>query len=164
MSSDRHMRCYKRFTYEDVIGIVNDSPVLKKLWDNAQISLSVRDEPIWDHEYYYDEVRDCLPKCRVNYYLEDTLLAKIPGGMLGDHDKVYLTLKWLAEFLRQLVKRIGEVWYTENWVLDEYLHKEDLKIVTYDVNDDICFMKYEDEEFRFAIDTFYRFVDGNEQN
>ena len=159
-----HIRCNKRFTYKDVIRDVNSSPMMKKLWDDAKISLSITDEPIWDHEYYYDEVRDCLPKCRVNFYLDHTILVTVPDGKFDDHDRVYLTLKWLAEFLRQLVKRIGEVWYTENWVLGEVLHKEDLKIVTYDVNDDICFMKYEDEEFRFAIDTFYRFVDGNEQN
>ena len=159
-----HIRCNKKFTYEDVIGIVNNFPILKKLWDDAQISLLIIDEPVLEHEYYYDEIRDCLPKCRVNFYLSYTKLVRTEKGIMGDHDRVYLTLKWFAEFLRQLVKRIGEVWYTENWVLDEYLHKEDLKIVTYDVNDDICFMKYEDEEFRFAIDTFYRFVDGNEQN
>ena len=136
---------------------------MKKLWDEAEIELSILEEPIWDHEYYYDEIREELPKYRVNFYLKHTKVLTSPG-MIGDHDQVYLTLKWLAEYLRQLVKRVGEVWYTENWILGDVLHKEDLKVITYDVNKEICFMRPEDKEFRFAIDTFYRFVDGDEQD
>lgn len=163
MSEDTHIRCNIKITMEDVMRDNENSPLLKKLWEDAEVELSIPNRPYVNNEDYYDNVRDLFPKIRSNFYLNNTLLAIIPKGTIGDHDKVYLTLKWFAEYLRQLVKRTGEVWYTENWVSGDYLEREDLKVVTYDVNEEICFMKYEDKEFRFATDTFYRFVDGNEK-
>ena len=168
MTVDRHMWCNEKITYESVLKDNARNPLLQKLWDDAEICLSLDDDNIYCYESYYDDIRDILPKVRTDFRLSYTSYRDMPGYpydyLERNHERAYRTLKWFAEYLRQLVKRTGEVWYTEHWICDEGVTKKNLEIITYDVNKEICFMKREDKCFSFGKVAFYRFVDGDEQN